>query len=325
MTANDGIVAFQQFEKMNKENIAVEVSNLTIAYGNFKAVNDISFTVYRGEIFGFLGANGAGKTTTIRAICGLLTPNSGYIKIDGTGPEDGISAIKSKIGYMSQKFTLYSDLSINENLSFAAALRKIPENIFKSRITELFDFIGLNYPGATLVKNLPSGTRQQVALISSILHNPEIIFLDEPTSGVAPEARAKFWELIRKLAKSGKTVFVTTHYMDEAENCGRIALMHAGKIIALDTPENLKEKTFKEPIFEIEAEKKIAVGLVKMLLDENIAEIHPYGMYYHLAVKNKDKWERLLKSSGTLFKYSKIKPSLEDVFIKVMREAENER
>jgi len=309
---------------MDNKQIAVEVSNLTIAYGSFKAVNDISFTVYRGEIFGFLGANGAGKTTTIRAICGLLTPNSGYIRISGDGPELGITAVKSKIGYMSQKFTLYNDLSINENLSFAASLRKIPENIFKSRINELFDFVGLNYPSTTLVKNLPSGTRQQVALISSILHNPEIIFLDEPTSGVAPDARARFWELIRKLAKSGKTVFVTTHYMDEAENCGRIALMHAGRIIALDTPENLKEKTFKEPIFEIEADKNTADSLVKTIINENIADIHPYGMYYHLAVKDQSKWERMLKSSGTLFKYSKIKPSLEDVFIKIMREADNE-
>ncbi len=310
---------------MDKKNIAVEVSKVTISFGSFKAVDDISFSVERGEIFGFLGANGAGKTTTIRAICGLITPDSGYINVAGFEPKAGPSAVKSKIGYMSQKFTLYNDLTIHENLSFAAALRKMPDDVFKSRVKELAGFVGLKYPGGTLVKNLPAGARQQVALVSAILHGPEIIFLDEPTSGVAPDARAKFWELIRALAKSGKTVFVTTHYLDEAENCGRIAMMHAGKIIALDTPQNLKEKIFTEPIYEVPAGEPAAEELVKKTTELGIAEIHLYGRYYHFAVKDSPAWKQLTESGGTKFNFESIKPTIEDVFIRAIRDAENEK
>jgi len=310
---------------MDKTNIAVDVSGVTISFGKFRAVDDISFSVNRGEIFGFLGANGAGKTTTIRAICGLITPDSGYISVAGFEPKAGASAVKSRIGYMSQKFTLYGDLTIYENLSFAAALRKMPDDVFKNRMKELSGFVGLKYADNTLVKNLPSGVRQQVALISAILHDPEIIFLDEPTAGVAPDARAKFWELIRALTKSGKTVFVTTHYLDEAENCGRIALMHAGRIIALDTPQNLKEKIFTEPIFEMEADEPSAQELIKKVTEQGIAEIHLYGRYYHFAVKDGPAWKRLAESAGKNFSFERIKPSIEDVFIKAIQDAENEK
>ncbi|MCX5783300.1 MAG: ABC transporter ATP-binding protein [Elusimicrobia bacterium] len=221
--------------------ISVEVSNLTVSFGNFKAVDDISFSVYAGEIFGFLGANGAGKTTTIRALCGLATASCGRIKVGGADPGQDVNAVKSRIGYMSQKFTLYQDLTVMENLSFAADLRKIPPEIFNQRVAELSRFIGFNFPPNTLVRKLSGGTKQQVALIACMLHGPEIIFLDEPTAGVSPYSRHIFWELIKKLAQSGKTIFVTTHYMDEAEQCSRIALMQDGKIIALDSPQNLKK------------------------------------------------------------------------------------
>lgn len=227
---------------MNAENI-IEVNNLTVAYGAFKAVDDISFAVKRGEIFGFLGANGAGKTTTIRTICGILNPTSGTVKVDGRDISSSTSVLKPHIGYMSQKFTLYTDLTIDENIHFAGSLYNLPRARVKERAKELFDFIKLTTPPGTLVKDLPGGIKQMVALCATLLHDPQLIFLDEPTAGAAPRTREDFWALIRALAKEGRTVFVTTHYMDEAEYCGRIVLMDKGKIIALDTPEGLK-KTF---------------------------------------------------------------------------------
>jgi ABC-2 type transport system ATP-binding protein len=227
---------------------SVEVSHLSIRFGDFTAVDDISFTVYPGEIFGFLGANGAGKTTTIRMLLGLLKPSAGTAKVAGRSfSEDGGRAIKDKVGYMSQRFTLYNDLTVGENLAFAAGLRKLSRETLERRTGEIFDLLGFAPPLSSLVGDLPGGLKQELALAAVLLHEPEIVFLDEPTAGVAPAARARFWELIGKLAGSGKTVFVTTHYMDEAERCGRIALMRAGRIIALDTPEGLKRTAFPEP------------------------------------------------------------------------------
>lgn len=222
-------------------NIAVDVKNLTVQFGDFFAVNNISFSVNRGEIFGFLGANGAGKTTTIRVLCGLLIPTSGEINTPG----------KSKVGYMSQKFTLYNDLTVEENLDFIAALRKLDKKTYLKRRQELFDFIAFDKPIKTMVQDLPGGLKQQVSLVAAILHDPEIIFLDEPTAGVSPASRERFWQLIKQLAGQGKTLFVTTHYMDEAEHCERIALMRDGEIIALDSPENLKKRTSENSLEEV--------------------------------------------------------------------------
>lgn len=309
---------------MSYSDIAVEIKNLTMKFGDFTAVNDISFTVYKGEIFGFLGANGAGKTTTIRILCGLLVPSGGYIKVAGLSSEDGISKIKSRIGYMSQKFTLYNDLTVYENLSFAAGLRKMEKNDFEKRMRELLDFIKFTYSADTFVNNLPSGIKQQIALVSSMIHDPEIIFLDEPTAGVSPESRARFWELIKKLAKSGKTVFVTSHYMDEVENCGRIVLMHEGKIIALDSPENLKKNIFPEKVFETEFDKKTSSNLVAEINKLKLAEIHTYGVKYHLAIKNPAGWESFVKEKGLKIKLKEIVPSLEDVFIRALTKVDDE-
>src|SRR5208283_1687374 len=211
---------------MNKT--TVEVSGLTVRFGDFTAVDHISFSVRSGETFGFLGANGAGKTTTIRVLCGLLHPTEGNVRVAGVGFADGERAIKSKVGYMSQKFTLYNDLTVDENLSFIASLRKLDPQIYVRRRQELFDFISFDRSIHDMVSDLPGGTKQQVSLAAALLHDPEIIFLDEPTAGVSPASRIRFWSLIRKLSDSGKTVFVTTHYMDEAEQCGRIALMREG-------------------------------------------------------------------------------------------------
>lgn len=220
----------------------IEVKNLTVAFGAFKAVDDISFEVKRGEIFGFLGANGAGKTTTIRTICGILNPTAGSVKVNGEDVSASTAVLKPRIGYMSQKFTLYPDLTIAENMAFAGSLYGMESARVKTRAEELFKFIKLTSPVDTIARDLPGGIKQMVALSATLLHDPELIFLDEPTAGVSPQTREDFWALIRRLAAEGKTVFVTTHYMDEAEYCARIVLMERGKIIALDTPPNLKKQ-----------------------------------------------------------------------------------
>jgi ABC-2 type transport system ATP-binding protein len=227
---------------------AVSVKNLVVQFDDFKAVNNITFEVPRGELFGFLGANGAGKTTTIRVLCGLLNPSQGEVTVAGISPIDrqSIDLMKSKVGYMSQKFTLYDDMTIDENLSFIAALRKIPKETFETRKKELFDFVGFHRKVDTPVRDLPGGMKQQMALVGALLHDPEIIFLDEPTAGVTSAVRAKFWSLIKQLAKNGKTVFITSHYMDEVEQCDRIALMRDGELIALDSPLQLKKQAFPD-------------------------------------------------------------------------------
>lgn len=307
---------------MNIIPTSVNVSNLTVKFGDFTAVNNISFTVKKGEIFGFLGANGAGKTTTIRVLCGLLNPTSGIVQLSDISYEQGIEAMKSKVGYMSQKFTLYNDLTIEENFAFTASLRKLTRNTLKKRTKELLDFINFSKPINTLVRDLPGGIKQQVSLAASILHDPEIIFLDEPTAGVTPVARARFWALIRELSNSGKTVFVTTHYMDEAEQCGRIALMRSGEIVALDTPENLKKNTFPDPLYELDPKLNLPTELLQNLRkNKSISSIESYGMKYHLIVRDLSNWDNLNNELSIHFKIRQIPPSLEDVFIRLVEGA----
>ncbi|MGA2090739.1 MAG: ABC transporter ATP-binding protein [Endomicrobiales bacterium] len=303
---------------MEKSNnvITIDIKNLVVKFGDFVAVDNVSFSVSGGEIFGFLGANGAGKTTTIRVMCGLLSPTSGDVCVAGLDFEKGGDAIKKKVGYMSQKFTLYDDLTVEENMAFKAAIRRIPKDTARSKGKELFDFIAFNYPVTTLVKNLPTGIKQQISLAASLLHDPDIIFLDEPTSGVSPLLRAKFWELIRQLAEKGKTVIVTTHYMDEAEQCERIALMRTGKIIALDSPQNLKKEAYPEPIMEVVAHEKSRADMARHLSeDKDVASFWTYGLKYHAALKQKagmDPFVQHLPAGATA---KVITPSLEDVFL----------
>lgn len=298
---------------------SVEVSNLVVKFGDFIAVNNISFSVNSGEIFGFLGANGAGKTTTIRVLCGLLTPSSGSVRIADTSSKQGSEAMKSRVGYMSQKFTLYNDLTIDENLAFIASLRKLPKATFLKRKKELLEFISFSKPTDTLVRDLPGGVKQQISLAASILHDPEVIFLDEPTAGVTPAARELFWNLIRKLSADGKTVFVTTHYMDEAEHCHRIALMRAGEIIALDSPMNLKQNTFPDSLFELDPKGPLSEDAFEHLQsNETIASIDKHGARYHVTIRNPQKWDKLREELSSSFTIQKIQPSLEDVFIRLV-------
>jgi ABC-2 type transport system ATP-binding protein len=296
--------------------LAVEVKDLTVLFGDFAAVKNVSFSVEKGEIFGFLGANGAGKTTTIRVLCGLLSPSSGYVQVAGLGFEHGERAIKSKVGYMSQKFTLYNDMSVAENLDFTSALRKLDKETYLKRRKELFDLISFDRPLNSKVQDLPGGIKQQVSLASSLLHDPEIVFLDEPTAGVTPAARARFWTLIRKIAATGKTVFVTTHYMDEAEQCGRIALMRSGELIALDTPAGLKKQTFPLPMFEFEPKAALPFEEVAKLRSHDLFSFfEPYGLRFHASISSQEKWEKGRKELERTFNIREIAPSLEDVFI----------
>lgn len=226
--------------------IAVETDKLTRKFGHFTAVDKVSIKVYQGEIFGFLGANGAGKTTMIRMLCGLLKPSSGRGLVAGLDIYDESERIKQNIGYMSQKFSLYNDLTIKENLEFYGGIYGLSSAEIKRKQNKLFENLGLSHWANSMTRDLPPGFKQGLALGSAMLHNPPLLFLDEPTSGVDPAARRAFWEVIHQTAAKGTTIFVTTHYMDEAEYCNRISIMNDGRVIALDSPENLK-KSYQQP------------------------------------------------------------------------------
>jgi ABC-2 type transport system ATP-binding protein len=279
-------------------------------------------------------------------LCGLLIPSAGSAVIAGvsfadgapddltkdcknSGPHHSLNSegiregarfkIKEKVGYMSQRFTLYNDLTIQENLDFTAGLRNIPSKIYRERLERLLSLIEFRQSTNILVRDLPGGIKQQLALVDAMLHDPEIIFLDEPTAGVAPAVRARFWNLIRKLSDEGKTIFVTTHYMDEAEHCGRLALMRAGQIIALDTPEVLKKKTFPEPIYVLDpGHADASKALAAFHEDASLGTVQPYGVRYHVTFHNaaaEKKWRQKLPAAFTL---NRTQPSLEDVFIRLV-------
>jgi ABC-2 type transport system ATP-binding protein len=299
--------------------ISVDVKNLTVKFDEFTAVNNITFDVQAGEIFGFLGANGAGKTTTIRVLCGLILPTEGNVEVAGCEIPRDLYELKTKVGYMSQRFTLYNDLTVDENLNFIAALRKIPKEIYLKRRKELLDFIQFDRPVNTLVSDLPGGTKHQVSLVASMLHDPQIIFLDEPTAGVSPVSRALFWDLIKQLSKAGKTMFVTTHFLDEAEHCNRIALMREGKIVSLNTPENLKHTAFEQTMYEFEPKNRITyqemIGLQKSQL---FSYFEPYGNRFHVVFNAQNNYLQDTEQFKNKFYIKKIMPSIEDVFIKTI-------
>jgi len=238
----------------------VEVENLTRTFGKFTAVDQVSFSVQKGEIFGFLGANGAGKTTTIRMLCGLLMPSSGKASVAGFDVYTQPEAIKNNIGYMSQRFSLYEDLTVRENIRFYGGIYGLSRQQISKKTEELLDFLKLQDQADSLTSSIPLGWKQRLALSTAMLHDPSIIFLDEPTSGVDPVSRKNFWLLIYRLAEQGKTIFVTTHFMDEAEYCNRVSIMRDGAIIELEKPQVLKEKykaTTMQDVFMQVVEKKI--------------------------------------------------------------------
>jgi drug efflux transport system ATP-binding protein len=233
------------------QTISVKTNHLTRRFGKFVAVDKVSIEVYQKEIFGFLGANGAGKTTMIRMLCGLLKPSDGDGTVAGFDIKTQSEIIKQNIGYMSQKFSLYEDLTISENIEFYGGVYGLSREKIEQKKDELFKQLKLDEYAKKYTRDLPLGIRQRLALGSALLHDPPIIFLDEPTSGVDPKARRGFWDLIYETAESGKTVFVTTHYMDEAEYCHRISIMRQGKLIALDSPAHLREKYRKKSMQDV--------------------------------------------------------------------------
>jgi len=236
---------------MTMNNTSVNVHQLTKKFGNFTAVDHINFEVKQGEIFGFLGANGAGKTTTIRMLCGLLLPTSGEAWVHGFNINNDSEEIKKNIGYMSQKFSLYNDLTVEENINFYGGIYGLSSSSLKQRKEWILEKLSLIDQRKAITGEIPLGWKQRLALGCAILHNPPILFLDEPTSGVDPISRREFWALINELAQQGTTIFVTTHYMDEAEYCNRLSIMHQGKIITIDSPRTLKEEYDKATIEDV--------------------------------------------------------------------------
>ncbi len=299
--------------------IAVSAEDLTRVFGKFTAVDHISFSVSKGDIFGFLGPNGAGKTTTIKILCGLLTPTSGTAGVSGwdvsTQPED----IKKHIGYMSQKFSLYEDLTVQENIDFFGGVYGIPRESKAERSRWVLEMAGLTGKGDYITRQLALGWKQRLALGCAMLHEPPVLFLDEPTSGVDPLSRRSFWDLIRSMAEQGVTVFVTTHYMEEAEYCTRLALMSRGRIIALGTPRDLKREWMKESVLKLEVDDIMTV--MELLRHEDVfQEIAVFGASLHLVVADPQVGQEVirtnLKKSGIeKFNLEKILPSLEDVFV----------
>jgi ABC-2 type transport system ATP-binding protein len=229
----------------------ISVKNLYKKFGNFTANDDLNFEVYEGEIFGFLGANGAGKTTAIRILSGLSEPTSGEVLVAGFDVKKNTENVKRNIGYMCQKFSLYEDLTVKENIMLYGGIYGMTNRQISQRTEELFDRLDFDRYGDSIIASLPLGLKQKLAFSVAVIHDPRIVFLDEPTGGVDPVTRRQFWEMIYETAERGITVFVTTHYMDEAEYCDRISIMNEGRIVALDTPANLKKQYQAETVEEV--------------------------------------------------------------------------
>ncbi|MCJ7644815.1 MAG: ABC transporter ATP-binding protein [Candidatus Aminicenantes bacterium] len=298
---------------------SIEVRDLTRVFGKFTAVDHVTFDVRRGEIFGFLGANGAGKSTTIRMLCGLLGPTSGTATVGGFDIGREPDRVKERIGYMSQKFSLYEDLTVDENISFFGGVYGLSRDRIREKMPWVLEMAGLLGRERSLTRELSVGWKQRLALGCAILHEPEIVFLDEPTGGVDPVSRRNFWELINRLSGGGVTVFVTTHYLDEAEYCNDIRLIHAGRLVAGGSPREMKRTYIRNPILEVECDR--AVDAMEMLQKEGwVLETSIFGTYLHVSVgdeaEGKAKIRSLLEANGiAVRRMDRIVPSLEDVFI----------
>lgn len=306
------------------EPVTVHVDQLTRVFGTFTAVDRVSFDVTRGEIFGFLGPNGAGKTTTIKMLTGLLRPTSGTGTVAGYDVNREPDAIKRHIGYMSQLFSLYADLTVAQNIAFFSGLYGVEGERRKERTAWVIEMAGLQEQRDRLTGELPLGWKQRLALGCAVLHEPPILFLDEPTSGVDPISRRAFWELIYTLAAKGTTVFVSTHYMEEAEYCQRLALMNRGRVIALDTPPNVRQ-SMTEPLLEISADNSAAV--VEAIRDlPGVIEAGLFGREVHVVVDDatavRTRLQERMRERGLGWsKIGTVTPSLEDVFIAKVRAA----
>jgi drug efflux transport system ATP-binding protein len=301
---------------------AIEVKELTRRFGDFTAVDRLSFDVEPGEVFGFLGANGAGKSTTIRMLCGLLRPTSGTAKVGGIDVSSDPEAVKRRIGYMSQRFSLYEKLSIDDNIRFFGGIYGLRGRAFDERREFVLQMAGLKGREKTLTSDLAGGWRQRLALGCAILHQPPIVFLDEPTGGVDPVSRREFWDLIADLAQQGTTVLVTTHYLDEAEHCHRLAIIHRGQLAALGSASALKQRFSDRPIIEIQASDPVAAMTALEQLPA-VEKTSLFGTAVHAVLRdrtsNADSITCDLNQQGHRVRSAgEVAPSLEDVFLDVV-------
>jgi ABC-2 type transport system ATP-binding protein len=301
---------------------AVTVRDLGRRFGSFVAVNRISFEVKRGEIFGFLGPNGAGKSTTIRMLCGILAPTSGSGTVAGYDVRTEAEKIKAHIGYMSQKFSLYEDLTVEENIDFYSGIYRLPAEKKRARKEWVIEMAGLREHRHSRTSVLSGGWKQRLALGCAILHEPPVIFLDEPTSGVDPISRRQFWDLIYELAGRGVTVFVTTHYMDEAEYCDRIGLIYRGELVALGTPAALKTEFMRDDVLEVLcARPQDAMEEIAKLA--GVKEVALFGKGLHVVAEDGEAAATLLRhvlpeKGYAAPRVEPIAPSLEDVFVSLI-------
>jgi ABC-2 type transport system ATP-binding protein len=314
---------------MNSDSCSVVVENLVKRFGDFIAVDHINLETRTGEIFGFLGPNGAGKSTTIRMLCGLLTPTSGRAVVAGFDVARDPESVRQNIGYMSQKFSLYNDLKVIENLRLFAGLYDVPPKLVTERIAWALQMSNLTGQERIITGTLPGGWKQRLALGCAVLHRPPIIFLDEPTSGVDPISRRQFWDLIHQMAGEGVTVFVTTHYMEEAEYCNRLALIYRGRIVALGTPTELKQKSMKGELLLVECEP-LGRAVEALQSAPSVLDAAVFGSALHLVVPAARPAipviTNYLGSRGIrVTKVEQIRPSLEDVFVSLTTEQDLSR
>jgi ABC-2 type transport system ATP-binding protein len=308
---------------------AVETCDLVKTFGKFVAVDHISLKVSKGEIFGFLGPNGAGKSTTIRMLCGLLTPTSGKALVRNLDVAEQPEQVRRSIGYMSQKFSLYDDLTVQQNIDFFAGMYGVPRERRKERKDYVLDMAGLTERYNSLTANLSGGWKQRLALGCAILHDPPVLFLDEPTSGVDPIARGTFWDLIRDMARSGHTIFVSTHYMDEAEYCHRLALMYRGKIIALGAPAELRESISSQILLRLDTSAPLET-IRTLHQAHGIKDVAVFGGGLHVIIADDlengaAEIRKCLHNAGIeIRRLERIQPSLEDVFVALI-EAEEKK
>jgi ABC-2 type transport system ATP-binding protein len=300
---------------------AIEVRRLTRRFGEFVAVDDLTFEVRQGEIFGFLGSNGAGKSTTIRMLCGLLRPTSGTASVGGVDVSGDPEGVKRRIGYMSQRFSLYEKLTVDQNITFFAGIYGISRDRLAARRAFVLEMAGLRGRESTLTGALSAGWRQRLALGCAILHEPPIVFLDEPTGGVDPLSRRQFWRLIDELARSGVTVLVTTHYLDEAEHCHRIAIIQAGRLAALGTVSELKGIFAGRPIVEVRTTHPVEAMRALEAMPE-VEKTSIFGTAVHAVLRSRASEPagiaaRLAAAGVTVTSCDVVEPSLEDVFLDV--------
>ncbi|MEW6321627.1 MAG: ABC transporter ATP-binding protein [Acidobacteriota bacterium] len=306
---------------------AIDVRGLVRKFGAFTAVDDVTFAVRAGEVFGFLGANGAGKSTTIRMLCGLLKPTAGTAVVGGIDVSVDPEGVKRRIGYMSQRFSLYEQLTVDENIRFFGGVYGLRGERLEARRRFVLDLADLRGRESMLARALPGGWRQRLALGCAILHEPSIVFLDEPTGGVDPLSRRRFWDLIGDLSRRGTTVLVTTHYLDEAEHCHRIAIMHAGRLAALGTNAELKGVFASRPIIEVQTDNPVAV-MDALDARPEVEKTSIFGTAVHAVLRGAATdpsvvTDALARASLQVRSVTRVAPSLEDVFLDVVeRQAE---